>query len=435
MPASDHRRVVVHAGGANVDLVLPATIAIADLMPSIVDILGGPEPGAPRYRLSCPGAAPMPNSTTLAQYGIRDGAILVVSQQHPTPAAPRFDDVAEAVSAALNRASRPARPTRIAGALAALGLAAVGALALVRNAFSVNRYGPATAVTVAAAGCAALASAALAHRVHRDPIAGLTLGVIATVFAAVAGLLAVPGAPGAAHVLLGSMAAAATAALAMRVTGYGTVALTATCGAAVIIAIAALAAVLTSAPTHVVGSLTALVCLVLVETAPRMSIRLAGLTPETDEADVAARALLAERWLTSLRTTFASAAAIGAAVAALTAHRAIALAAVTAGVLLLHARLDKRRHTLFAATGIASITTVFAITVTDVLHSGPWIVALTAALAAAAMHLGFGGPAISRPPVARRGASALGCLALTAMVPLTCWTCGAFGAVRGLIRA
>ncbi|OOK67331.1 hypothetical protein BZL30_7875 [Mycobacterium kansasii] len=52
----------------------------------------------------------------------------------------------------------------------------------------------ATAGVAAAAGVIALLLAGIAHRIHRDPIAALTLSVIATVFVAVAGLLAVPGA-------------------------------------------------------------------------------------------------------------------------------------------------------------------------------------------------------------------------------------------------
>lgn len=68
---------------------------------------------------------------------------------------------------------------------------------------------------------AALLFAVIACRTYRDPIAGLTLSVIATIFGAVAGLLAVPGVPGVHSVLVAAMAAAATSVLAMRITGCG----------------------------------------------------------------------------------------------------------------------------------------------------------------------------------------------------------------------
>ncbi len=57
---------------------------------------------------------------------------------------------------------------------------------------------------------------------------------------------------------------------------------------------------------------------------------------------------------------------------------------------------------------------------------------MTAALAAAAMCLGFVAPAASSSPVLRRVVDAVEGLALVAMVPVTCWVCGLYFAVRGL---
>lgn len=87
MPTSDPglRRVTVHAGAQAVDLTLPAAVPVATLIPSIVDILGdrGASPAtAARYQLSALGAPALPNATTLAQCGIRDGAVLVLGA-HP----------------------------------------------------------------------------------------------------------------------------------------------------------------------------------------------------------------------------------------------------------------------------------------------------------------------------------------------------------------
>jgi hypothetical protein len=46
--------------------------------------------------------------------------------------------------------------------------------------------------------------------------------------------------------------------------------------------------------------------------------------------------------------------------------------------------------------------------------------------------VGFVAPAIPLSPVVRRGVEVLECLALIATVPLTCWICGLYSAVRGL---
>ena len=113
------RRVSVHAGTSVVDLALPAAVPVATLIPSIVDILDDRDADrsgdlvAARYQLFRPGASALPASTTLAQNGIRDGAVLILSQFRTEPPASRFDDVAEAVSATLDAARRGPGPASV----------------------------------------------------------------------------------------------------------------------------------------------------------------------------------------------------------------------------------------------------------------------------------------------------------------------------------
>lgn len=426
------RRVAVHAQGASVDLHLPAAVPVAELIPSIVDTMGGPTPGA-RYHLARLGGSALSNSTTLAQNGIGDGAVLVLTRNTPAPAVVRYDDEAEAVSAALGRATRSRN--RVIAALAAGLFTAVGALAVVGHAGAAGGT-DAVAVMTAATAAMALTAAVVILRISRDPLASLTLSLIATTSAAVAGLLAVPAVPAAPSVLLAAMAAGVTAVLAVRLTRCGEAILAATAWCAVIIALAALTSTLTAAPTHVVGSATALICLGLIEVAPRLSIRLAGLLPRIDELDprpgseLTAKARRADSYLTSLRAGSAVAAAIAAVTAAVAAPRAIALAAVTGSVLVLHARTDKARGPMFAVIGIATVTTTLAVGVVGMPRQAPLFGVLAATAAATAIYLGFVAPAAT--PTGRRAAQALGCIALTVVAPLTCWTCGAFGAVRGL---
>jgi len=431
----DLRRVAVHADSASVDLTLPATVPVAELIPAIIDALGGATPGT-RYQLARLGAAPLPNSTTLRQIAIRDGTALVLSRQAPAPPAIRYDDAADAVSAALGSPTQSWQP--MTAALAAVCFAATAALALLRAASGAARHSDTVAATAAATALAIVVMAGVIPPIRREPIAGLTLSLIATAAAAIAGLLAVPGAPGAPNALLAAMAAGATAALALRVTRCSPVVLGAVVCCAATVAVAALASTLTAAPPHIVGSAAALACLGLIEVAPRASIRLAGLAPGADQDDplpesgLAAHAQRADSVLTILRAGLAVAAALGAVIAALAAPRAVVLAAVTGGVLVVHARIDRRRGLMFAATGITTLATTLAMAALGPPAQAPWVAGLAAAAAATATYLGFVAPAVTVSPVTRRGVHALGCVALTLVAPVACWTSGAFDAVRGL---
>lgn len=454
MPGTDPglRRVSVHAGSTAVDLALPAGVPVAALMPSIIDILdarrdddeGCGEPTARRYRLSRPGAAALSTSTTLAQHGVRDGEVLLLTESAAPPPAPRYEDVAEAVSATLDSTAGPQdslrhrHAARLAGATGAGVLTGIGALTLIRNAFTANVTGASVGV-MASAGLVALLCAGVAHRTYGDAFAGLALCAIATAFAAVAAYLAVPGVPGLANVVLGAMTAAVTSVLALRLSGCGAVTLTAIACVATLIGTAAFVGLIAGAPPHVVGSVSALLCLSLLGVAARISIAVAGLSPQRPPpSDLDARTIRARTWLASLLAAFACGATMGAVVTVLAgAPRPprIVFGALTGALLLLRARRDVGGGGLvFATCGTVVFATTFA-TVAGGMPSGAWTAATTAALAAAAMCLGFLVSAAPPPPLLRRGVDVLEGLALVAMVPLTCWVCGLYGAVRGLTPA
>jgi ESX secretion system protein EccD len=446
MPASDPglRRVSVHAGTAVVDLALPAAVPLAVLIPSIVDILGDAPPDAGRYHLSRPGEPALVKSKTLADSAIQDGSVLVLGQSPIPPPVARHDDVAAAVTATL-KAARPwsRRATRLTGAVATICLTVIGGLALVRNAGDTRDLGSTVAVA-AVAGLTALLGAAAAHRAYRDAIAGLTLGVAATAFAAVAGFLAVPGAPGIPNVLLAATAAAVTAELTKRASGCGGVTLTAVACVALVVAVAALVGLLTAVPLNALGAASALISVGLLGVAARVSIVLAGLSPrpadpddaESEDRCLTTKSIRADNWLAGLLAAFSASAAVGAIITVLAgAPRlcCIGFGTLTGALLLSRARSSDRRRTLvFVVSGIAVITTTFAVTAVRVPGHGPWLAAATATLAAAAIYLGFVAPALTMSPVLRRSAELLECLALAGLVPLTCWICGGYGVVRGM---
>jgi type VII secretion integral membrane protein EccD len=379
------------------------------------------------FRLSRPGLPALLASTTLAENAIPEGAVLILTRSSPDPPALRHHDTAEAVSAQLGTGALPGdrHAARLIGAIAASIFTAAGLIALVRNDLNVNITG-AAAGAATLAGLAALLFATIAHRARRDPTTGLTLCLIATAFAAVAGLLAVPGPPGAPHVLLAATAAAATAVLALRVTGYGAFTLSAVACVAGVAGFAALAAMVTAAPLHAIGSVSTLVSIGLLEISPRISIVLAGLPPtRLCQDQLATKAIPADRLLTSLFAGFAWSAAIGAMVT-----DRVAFSTVTGALLLLRAGSpDRTRMLVFSSSGIAAIATTFAVAAAAAPQYGPAIVAVTAVLAATAIYLGS---ATSLSPVGRRGVELVQCVALVATVPLACWTCGLFTAVRGL---
>lgn len=451
MPASDPgmRRVSVHSGAIGADLALPAGLPVAVLIPSVVDILrlhDVDDPEARRYHLSPPGSSALDSSMTLAQNGVTDGAVLVLSRYPTPPPQIRYDDMAEAITATLH-ATPPwnRRASRLTGAVAAGCLTAIGALALVRNGFGANAG--ATAGVAALAGFVALLGSAFARRACRDPSAALALGLHATGFAVVAGFLAVPGTPGVANVLLAAMAAAVTSALGVRACGGGEPALTAASCVAVIVAVAAFAGVITASPPQALGSAAALVSLGLLGPAARISLVLAGLSPRpasstsADDSEpcgesVAAKALRADNWLAGLHAAFSASAAAGAVVTVLAGAPRLccgAFGALTGGLLLLRSRsVDGIRMLVFVITGIVVLGITFGVIALRTPEHGPSIVAVTAMLAAAAMYLGFVAPVMPLSPPLHRGVELLECAALIAMVPLTCWICGVYGAIRGL---
>jgi type VII secretion integral membrane protein EccD len=442
------RRVSVHAGTAVVDVVLPAAVPVATLIPSIIDILDdcGAERSDDRlpaaYRLSVPGAPALQASTTLAQNDIRDGAVLILSRARAQLPAPRYDDVAEAVAATLDAHGRPwtTRPARMTGAIAAGFFTCIGGLTLIRNTLSDNtpRHIVATTGIAVAAGLIALL---LAHRSARDSIAALTLSLIATAFAALAGFTAVPGASAAPNVLLAAMAAAVTSVLAIRITGRGVVALTAVSCFALSTAGAAFAAVIAAAPLRTIGSISALISLGLLGIAGRISIVLAGLSSHLpDDACLVNRAIRADAWLTSLLAAFSSSGAVGAIVTAAAARGdgaprsgCIAFAAITGALLLLRARsAEAETMPVFVISGIITIGTTFAVCAAGAPGRGPWIATVMAMLVGAALYVAFVAPVMSPSPVLRRYVELSEHLAFLAMAPLTCWICGFYGAVRAL---
>lgn len=465
-------RVSVYAGPDHVDVVLPAEVPVGVLLPSITDILEaasactGEGPGIADspidgpYRLSRPGFPPLDTSESFAQQGICDGTVLMLTASPAAPPAPRLEDPAEAVSTAANSIARQWTPqaARLTAALAAGWPAGLGAVALVRSTTSAE--GGRNAGIAAAIACAALFTALLARRVHGDTVLALTLCVLSSGFAAVAGFAAVPGDPGAPKVLLAAMAAAVTAVVAMRVTNCGAVTLTSISGIALLAAAAALAALVFRAPLHVVGSMLAAVSVGLLSASGRLSLVLARLRPrvpatgesvDLDSCDDAgdqtsldilrAKAIRAHDWLTILVVSSSASAALGAVVTVTGLFAAdrprlagALLTVVVTVVALLRSRshADRTRRIALIISGTLTVSALLAAVVINTPWHSTWVAAVAVALAATALGAGFIAPAITFSPITRRGVELAEHLAIAAVIPLTCWVCGLYGAARDL---
>jgi type VII secretion integral membrane protein EccD len=457
------RRVSVHADAVGVDLALPAAVPVAALIPAIVDILAADDGGravasadlvATAYQLSPLGAPALDASTTLAQNGIRDGTILVLTRSATELPAPCFDDAAEAVSATLDMVTRPwtRRSARLTGAVSASWLAGTGVLVLVGSSLVTTDFRPsgATLGIAAMASCVALLAAVSAQRVYRDPAAALTFGLLAVGFSAAAGFVSVPGGPGAPNVLLAAMAAAVTSVVTIRVTGGGAVTLTAVACLAAVIAVTALASVVTAAPLPTISSISAIVSLALLEASARVSIMLTGLSrrlPATLDAEesmpspdwLADKAIRADNWRTSLIAAFSTWAAVGAIIVGVhgmttTGFDGVVFATLIGAALLLRARaqLDLRRTLVLIASSVATISTTLIVATAASPRHAVWISAAAAMLAGAVLALGFTTPTITFSPVARRGVALLEYSLLAALVPLACWICGLYSTARRL---
>jgi ESX secretion system protein EccD len=447
------RRVVVYADSRYIDMVLSAALPIGSLIPQIVDIATvergqRSDPDAMRYQLSPPGNAALDPSKTLAQSGIRHGTVLMLTSSSTVLPPPRFDDVAEAISVSLASKARPwtRQAAQLVSGLAAGCFTATSAAILIGTAVATNdvRRGG-CAVVAAVAGLIALLAALAAHRVFGDGPAGLTLGLAAGGFAALTGLLAVPGGPAAPNGLLAG-AATATTATALRVLGCRPTVFTAVACFAGIETAAAAVGAMTAAPLPAIGASSAALSLVIVEAAAPMSIMLAGLSSQVTSEPTArdalsAKSIRADSWLTSLVAAFSAAAALGAIGAAAGSLGSAsprwlgtAFATITGGVLLMRARSHPglARSVPLAAAGTAALSATLVITSVAYPPQTPYIAVVSTLLAGVASCLGFITRTAMLSPIGRRLVELLEYLAFVVVVPLAFWICGLYGAARGM---
>ena len=122
-------RVTVVAPRTRIDVALPADVAVADLLPMLLEMAreSTPDGGARHggWALARIGQAPLDSTRTLRGCGVLDGELLQLCKRAESPPPPLFDDVIDAVALSTPGSYRPwteatARALGAGGAVAAL---------------------------------------------------------------------------------------------------------------------------------------------------------------------------------------------------------------------------------------------------------------------------------------------------------------------------
>ncbi|MEV0458325.1 EsaB/YukD family protein, partial [Catellatospora methionotrophica] len=166
--SAERCRLTVIGPHGSIDLAVPAMLALADVTPAIVDLLGDETArdvagrGAVLQRL---GGRPLDEEQTATALGLRDGDVVYLSaRDNPMPTF-AHDDLIEGVAAGVRQ--RPGRWTP-ARARHTLRVAAAVALAAGLAAPLSAQAGPAHALVAASMSAVLLLAAALAARALAD---------------------------------------------------------------------------------------------------------------------------------------------------------------------------------------------------------------------------------------------------------------------------
>ncbi|MEV7017560.1 type VII secretion integral membrane protein EccD [Streptomyces sp. NPDC093991] len=453
-------RVTVRAPARTVDLAVPSDVPVADLLPTVIGYGGddleeaGLEHGG--WVLQRLGGPPLDPESTLDSLGLRDGEELYLRPRTDALPEVHIDDLVDGISDGMSR--RPHGWSPEAGRRLLRGLAAATLTLGVVLLAVPGTDGWVRAVAASAVGLLLIAGAGSASRAVGDAGAGSVLGLMAAPYFALAGWLLPGGDLGGAdgEAVLGARLLAASAAggagvvLALAAVGVYPALFV---GAACVAAAGALGAGLITldlAPQQAAG-VVAVVVVLFGGFVPSLSFRLAGMRMPplptnvqqlqqgidpypTSEVDI--RSGLADDWMTAL-------------------YGAIGLICLPCTAALL------------ADQGLAEVLTVVALSLLLLLHSrglgnvwqrlaltaaGAWGVVLLLVVAARALApadrltlvAGLTGlaavitiaswtvPGRRLVPYWGRAAELLHSLAAISILPLTLWSMGVYGLLRGI---
>jgi len=274
----------VVAPHTRIDVALPADVAVADLLPMLLEMAkeATPDGGARHggWALARLGDAPLDPSRTLASLGIVDGELLQLRKRNENPPPPLYDDVVDAIAESTPDSFRPwtketaRRFGHVAGGLA-LFLAAA-ALFMSGSLYGGNAIAAAVAGGVGAIACVAVgATLANAYQAKATGVLIAAAGGLPLIF--VSGFYVVPGLSVRANLLLGATLVIIVASVCIMIIGTGITIFIAAATAATFGALAFLFATLVAHPAAGIAAGTAAVALACISFLPRATIWLAKL--------------------------------------------------------------------------------------------------------------------------------------------------------------
>lgn len=472
---------------------VPLALLLGSIVDIINDHVGVPELTSPEdavelhWSLSRPGEPPLQMSSTLGELEVRDGEVLILTETGISAPEPLFDDVFLAVSTFRTMTSRPwsRDAARVLGSVVCGVSTLIGIAAMLRA--GATNPGLLLPILATAIALVALTAAVFANRVYGDSLASVTLSHTGIAFAGAAAALFVPGQYGAPHLMLALMVIMVTSILALRATATGTTSLVAVTSAALLGFFAALGYVLFTPAIYSLGAVLGAVGVCAVAMSPRMAMVMArlplppvpaqgapsrpenatapdeviegldGLDTEGDDVpdatalpampDLREKALRAHAVLTGLICGTSAATAAGAILASLSfsgagahhptgLHRlsGVLLALLISLAMLLRARshADLRQTVAINLGGLAIPVGMIGFSAIAYPSAALYTTAIVAIAAGSAMSLGYLVSARKYSPVARRTVEIIEYMALALIVPVACWVCGVYSAVRGL---
>ncbi|MFE4213760.1 type VII secretion integral membrane protein EccD [Streptomyces sp. NPDC056844] len=454
-------RLTVRAPAKSIDLAVPADVPVADLLPAVLGYAGdnleeaGIDHGG--WVLQRLGGEPLDEERTLDSYGLRDGDTLYLRPRTEALPEVHLDDLVDGISTTMR--DHPFGWTPKVSRWVLLGIAVsvlIGGMVVLAwpGGSALSR-----AVFATATGLLLLAGAGAASRAVGDAGAGAALGFMVGPYLALAGWLLPGGAlsgPHAYETLGARLLAAGAAAAGGAVLALAVVAAFAALflGVAVVSVFAALAAVLLIttdlAPVHAAGIL-AVLAVVLGAFVPSLAFRMSGMRmpPLPTNAQqlqegiephatsvVAARAILADGWMTSL---YGAVGVVGAGcLVTLARERELAEIIMTVALsllLILHARGlgNIWQRMSLVVPGVAGLLLLVLVAAPAAspgyrLVTAAGLLAATAALAIAAWTV----PGRRLVPYWGRAGELLHSALAVSVLPLALWVLGVYGTLRSI---
>ncbi|MEC3980218.1 type VII secretion integral membrane protein EccD [Amycolatopsis sp. H20-H5] len=276
--------MTVVAPRTRIDVALPADVAVADLLPMLLEMAkeATPDGGARHggWALAKLGDSPLDPSRTLASLGVIDGELLQLRRRNENPPPPLYDDVVDAIAESSPDSFKPwtketaQRFGHVAGGLALI-FASI-ALFMSGSLYGGNSIAAAVAGGIGAIACVAV-GATLAKAYQSEATGVLIAAAGGLPLAFVSGFYIVPQLTLRANLLLGSTLVVIVAAVCILVIGAGITTFIAAATAAGFGAVAFLFATFVAHPAPGIAAGTAAVALGCISILPRATIWLAKL--------------------------------------------------------------------------------------------------------------------------------------------------------------